>query len=136
LSFEPRGLGFGLGTKVSVTLPRAVHVVGQSGKALTRTLEWEVPGGSTLRLQQLLAQLGYLPVHWQPSGAATAPRPCGGPPGWVAAPPAPSGRRSGSSSPQRSTRRRASSRGAMPIRPTSSSGRGTPASATRAPAAR
>jgi hypothetical protein len=68
LAFEPRGLGFGLGTKVSVTLPRAVHVVGQAGTALTRTLEWEVPGGSTLRLQQLLAQLGYLPVDWQPSG--------------------------------------------------------------------
>jgi hypothetical protein len=116
LTFEPRGLGFGLGTKVSLTLPRAVHVVGQSGTALTRTLEWEVPGGSTLRLQQLLAQLGYLRSTGRPR--------------------APSRRRSGSSSPPRSTRRRASSPGATRTPPTSSCGSGTRASGTRSPAAR
>ncbi len=42
-----------------------------SGSALRTTsqIEWTVPAGSTLRLQQLLAEQGYLPVDWQPSGA-------------------------------------------------------------------
>jgi hypothetical protein len=66
LAFQPRGLGFGLGTEVKVELPQAVHLVGRAGATLTRTLRWQVPEGSTLRLQQLLAQLGYLPVAWQP----------------------------------------------------------------------
>ncbi len=30
-------------------------------------LRWQVPEGATLRLQQLLAQLGYLPLDWHPS---------------------------------------------------------------------
>ena len=33
------------------------------------TVSWQVPQGSTLRLQQLLAELGYLPLTWQPSGS-------------------------------------------------------------------
>ena len=65
LAFRPRGLGFGLGAKVQVVLPRAVHLAGNPGASLTRTLHWRVPEGSTLRLQQLLAQLGYLPLTWQ-----------------------------------------------------------------------
>src|SRR5439155_9516295 len=48
-------------------LPRAAHLAGQTGRALTRTLGWHVPDGSLLRLQQLLAQLGYLPLDWQPA---------------------------------------------------------------------
>jgi hypothetical protein len=56
LSFRPAGLGFGLGGIVHVQLP------GQ-------TLAWRVASGSELRLQELLARLGYLPVVWH--GAAT-----------------------------------------------------------------
>ena len=67
LAFLPRGLGFGLGADVRVELPLAAHLAGQAGRALTRTLRWQVPEGSTLRLQQLLAQLGYLPLDWQPT---------------------------------------------------------------------
>jgi L,D-transpeptidase catalytic domain len=52
LSFRPAGLGFGLGGTVQVRLP------GQS-------IFWRVAGGSTLRLQELLARLGYLPVDWR-----------------------------------------------------------------------
>jgi hypothetical protein len=70
LSFQPNGLGFALGSSPRVVLPRAVQVVGSK---LTRTLAWEVPTGSTLRLQQLLAQLGYLPVDWEPAGDAPPP---------------------------------------------------------------
>lgn len=39
-----------------------------AGLKTTSSLEWTVPGGSTLRLQQLLAQAGYLPLTWSPSG--------------------------------------------------------------------
>ncbi|HLY86081.1 MAG TPA: L,D-transpeptidase family protein [Gaiellaceae bacterium] len=51
LSFQPTGLGFGLGATVHVRLP------GQS-------LSWTVVAGSTLRLQELLARAGYLPLRW------------------------------------------------------------------------
>ena len=65
LAFQPSGLGFGLGATVRIDLPVAVHLAGQTGAGLTRTLRWGVPEGSTLRLQQLLARLGYLPLDWQ-----------------------------------------------------------------------
>ena len=65
LAFQPSGLGFGLGAVVQIELPRGVHLAGQPGATLTRTLRWQVPQGSTLRLQQLLARLGYLPLAWQ-----------------------------------------------------------------------
>jgi hypothetical protein len=55
LSFQPTGLGLGLGGTVDVRLP------GQ-------TLGWTVAPGSTLRLQELLARLGYLPVNWSMNG--------------------------------------------------------------------
>ena len=67
LAFVPSGLGFGLGADVRVELPRLAHLAGRAGTTLTRTLRWQVPEGSTLRLQQLLAQLGYLPLDWQPT---------------------------------------------------------------------
>ena len=45
------------------------------GLRTSNQIEWTVPSGSTLRLQQLLAQAGHLPVDWQPSGAAVARTP-------------------------------------------------------------
>jgi L,D-transpeptidase catalytic domain len=62
LAFRPTGLGFGLGGLVHVVLP------GQ-------TLIWKVAGGSTMRLQELLARLGYLPVRWH--GAVSSATPAG-----------------------------------------------------------
>ena len=70
LAFRPSGLGFPLGTRVRVALPHAVQLAGQTGASLTRALNWQVRPGSTLRLQQLLAELGYLPLSWQSAGAA------------------------------------------------------------------
>jgi hypothetical protein len=61
LSFRPTGLGLGLGGTVQVSVPG-------------RTLAWHVAPGSTLRLQELLARLGYLPVRWRaPAGAPSTP---------------------------------------------------------------
>jgi peptidoglycan hydrolase-like protein with peptidoglycan-binding domain len=73
LAFRPRGLGFPLGTRVRVELPRAARLARESGAKPTRTLSWQVPSGSNLRLQQLLAKLGYLPLDWQAAAAAGPP---------------------------------------------------------------
>ncbi len=74
LVFQPSGVGVALGTQLRLQLPRAVAVTGPSGAAAQPTSEiaWTVPLGSTLRLQQLLAQAGYLPVGWTPTGAPVA----------------------------------------------------------------
>ena len=69
LAFAPGGFGFGLGATVRVELPHPVLLAGQRRGTLARRLEWHVPGGSTLRLHQLLAQLGYLPVDWRPAAS-------------------------------------------------------------------
>ena len=72
LRFAPAGAGFGLGTLVQVGLPQAVTLAGAPAGALTRTLSWQVPVGSILRLQQLLAQLGYLPLRWQAAASGAS----------------------------------------------------------------
>ena len=68
LAFRPAGPGFSLDSSVTVRLPRAVHAVGSTGATLTSTLQWDVPRGSTTRMEQLLAEQGYLPLDWQPAG--------------------------------------------------------------------
>ena len=74
LVFQPAGLGFKLGTQVQITLSRPVDVVDGSRILSRRTLSWQVPVPSTLRLQQVLATLGYLPLTWRPQGGAGAPK--------------------------------------------------------------
>ncbi|HTU79897.1 MAG TPA: L,D-transpeptidase family protein [Solirubrobacteraceae bacterium] len=71
LVFTPHGFGAPLGSQLRVQLPNSVAVTGGAGGGLRTTsqVEWAVPQGSTLRLQQLLAETGYLPVVWHPSGA-------------------------------------------------------------------
>jgi len=69
LVFSPAGAGFPLAGTVQLTLPTTV-----ADAALRRTnsLTWAVAPASELRLQQLLAQLGYLPLDWTPSGTPVA----------------------------------------------------------------
>ena len=69
LVFTPSGSGFGIGGgTVHVTLPKALAVVAGAATRTTRTLSYTVPAPSTLRLEQLLAQAGYLPLSWAPAG--------------------------------------------------------------------
>ena len=70
LVFTPSGLGVGFNTKISAHLPKAVSVTGPDGATpkSTQDITWTVPPGSWLRLHQLLAQAGYLPVDWKPTG--------------------------------------------------------------------
>jgi len=69
ITFKPRGYGYGLGASVKVPLPSDVNVVGAGGPVAS----WSVPPGSTLRLQQLLSQLNYLPLTF--NGPSVAPTP-------------------------------------------------------------
>ena len=77
LVFTPSGYGAALGSQLHVLLPHPVAVTAGTGSALrdTSQVEWTVPPGSTLRLQQLLAETGYLPVLWHPSGPPVAHTP-------------------------------------------------------------
>jgi hypothetical protein len=72
LVFTPAGYGAPMGSEVRLQLPRAVAIASGAGANLHTTSEigWPVPAGSMLRAQQLLAEQGYLPVEWRPSGAA------------------------------------------------------------------
>jgi L,D-transpeptidase-like protein len=77
LVFTPSGFGAALGSQLHLTLPHAVAMTAGAGNVLrsSNQIEWTVPPGSTLRLQQLLAETGYLPVLWHPSGARVAHTP-------------------------------------------------------------
>lgn len=71
IEFTPTGYGAGFGAKVKVLLPKTVGVTGPGGTGIRRAreIDYSSPPGSTLRLQQLLAKGGYLPVDWTPTDA-------------------------------------------------------------------
>jgi hypothetical protein len=73
--FRPQGYGYGLGAKVSITLPHGVRLVGGQQGGTADGGRWAVPPGSTVRLQQLLANLGYLPLRFESSAAEPAMTP-------------------------------------------------------------
>jgi hypothetical protein len=65
IKFQPTGIGYGLAAKVQVALPSGVRVLdGQSGSS-DNVASYTVPPGSMLRVQQVLAQLGYLPLNFK-----------------------------------------------------------------------
>lgn len=73
LLFRPSGYGAGFNTKLTAELPKPVELIQPDGSTKRAgEVEWTVPPGSTLRLQQLLAQGGYMPVDWKPAGAPVA----------------------------------------------------------------
>ncbi len=76
LLFRPSGYGAGLSTDLEAELPKPVDVIAADGSLHRgRSIAWTIPPGSTLRLQQLLAEQGYLPVDWKPDGGAVARTP-------------------------------------------------------------
>lgn len=74
-TFTPTGaLGFGPGALVAVSIPGGrIGPQAKTGSYLAHAIKltWTTTPGSTLRLQQLLAEAGYLPVSWQPLTPAT-----------------------------------------------------------------
>jgi peptidoglycan hydrolase-like protein with peptidoglycan-binding domain len=75
IAFHPSGYGYGLGSKISVTLPHGINLVGGQQSRTADGGQWKVPGGSTVRLQQMLANLGYLPLKFHYDGAAPGANP-------------------------------------------------------------
>ncbi|HEX3736299.1 MAG TPA: hypothetical protein VHV53_02060, partial [Solirubrobacterales bacterium] len=74
LVFTPSGFGVPLASELKVELPKRVDVVQSDGSTKGASeVTWEVPGGSELRLQQMLAQLHYLPVDWSGEEVAKTP---------------------------------------------------------------
>jgi hypothetical protein len=67
IAFTPSGYGFGLGTPVTLQLPHAVRLLGSGQDGSSSVASWTVPEGSILRAQQILAQLGYLPLSFDPT---------------------------------------------------------------------
>jgi hypothetical protein len=74
LRFVPSGFGVPLATDLKVELPEEVEVVQSDGSVQNASeVKWEVPAGSELRLQQLLAGLGYLPYKFSGEEVAKTP---------------------------------------------------------------
>ena len=71
LTFTPLG-AFPPASAVTITLPASLHSIAGSYLHMPLTLEFRTANGSVLRLQQLLATLGYLPLHWTASTPALA----------------------------------------------------------------
>jgi peptidoglycan hydrolase-like protein with peptidoglycan-binding domain len=67
--FRPSGYGYGLGAKVQIALPSGVRLIGGRVGSSSSGGTWSVPGGSTTRLQQILALLHYLPLNFKYQGA-------------------------------------------------------------------
>ncbi len=67
IAFTPRGYGFGLDTPVTLELPRDVRLLGAQRDGPSSAAGWTVPEGSNLRAQQILAQLGYMPLSFDPT---------------------------------------------------------------------
>jgi hypothetical protein len=66
--------GFPARTRVTVTAPVAVTAAAEDSRGTpTPTASFTTGSYSTLRLQQILAQLGYLPLSWTPAVGAAVP---------------------------------------------------------------
>jgi hypothetical protein len=76
LEFTPSGFGIPLGAHERLTFAHTLAVAGADGRGLkaARELAWTVPEPSTLRLHQLLAEQGYLPVSWHGDAVAKTDR--------------------------------------------------------------
>jgi peptidoglycan hydrolase-like protein with peptidoglycan-binding domain len=74
LKFTPSGPAFWPGEQVTMQLPAKVHISTGPGtvSAPTNTTQLTGAQASTLRLQQILSYLGYLPFSWTPSSPAPA----------------------------------------------------------------
>ena len=65
LKFVPAGFGVPLAADLKVELPEEMEIVQADGSTKNASeVAWEVPAGSEARLQQMLAELGYLPYKF------------------------------------------------------------------------
>ncbi len=74
IAFHPTEYGYPMATDVEAKLPAKVDVVQPDGSTKSATtVTWHVPGGSPLRLQQLLSEAGYTPYKWTGENVAKTP---------------------------------------------------------------
>ncbi len=81
LVFTPAGFGFGPDTAVTVGFDRVVSVVGATNTAsattdaatMSTSYHFSVAPGSLLRVEQVLAQLHYLPLNFVPDPGVAMP---------------------------------------------------------------
>jgi lipoprotein-anchoring transpeptidase ErfK/SrfK len=79
LIFTPSGFGFGPGATVTVSFKQPIATISAvSGDATTAATTsehytFEVAPGSILRMEQILAQLHYLPLNFVPAAGVTEP---------------------------------------------------------------
>jgi peptidoglycan hydrolase-like protein with peptidoglycan-binding domain len=73
LQFTPSGTGYPLASSLHVVLPAGISTLTSASATPkpTTTIDWAVAPGTTLRLQQLLAEQGYLPVDWTAASTTT-----------------------------------------------------------------
>jgi len=78
----PSGFGVPLAADLKVELPEKMEIVQADGSTKNSSeVAWEVPAGSEMRLQQMLAELGYLPYKFtgeivaKPRKPRSPPRP-------------------------------------------------------------
>ena len=71
-TFTPQ-VGYMPDTTVTVKIPSGMQAAVESSDVLKKssTIKFTTGGYSTLRLQELLSQLGYLPFNWTPSDPST-----------------------------------------------------------------
>ena len=69
-TFTPQ-VGYLPGTTVTVKIPAGIRGASSEEFKTTSTVQFTTGSYSTLRLQELLAQLGYLPFKWTPSDPST-----------------------------------------------------------------
>ena len=73
LLFTPGPLGLPFGASLRLALPQPVSLVDGGAVRTVTAVDWTVADGSVVRLHQLLANQGYLPVVWRPA-AGPVPR--------------------------------------------------------------
>jgi peptidoglycan hydrolase-like protein with peptidoglycan-binding domain len=76
IAFTPQRFGWPFASSLRLVLPRelAVSAGGRTVKT-AHEVSWNVAGAEFLRLQQLLAEDGYLPLNWRPAAAPVARQP-------------------------------------------------------------
>jgi peptidoglycan hydrolase-like protein with peptidoglycan-binding domain len=65
--FKPTGFGFPFASHLELQLPLKVSLSNGNAIIAAQALEWKIADASFLRLQQLLASSGYLPLDWRPA---------------------------------------------------------------------
>ena len=76
LVFTPRGFGYGPGRAVTVSFPKPIRIVRHGGRTATRptmSYRFTTRPASLRELEELLAQLHYLPVKFIPAAGARQP---------------------------------------------------------------